>query len=134
MPPKKNIGPCSIRNCQSNSNQFCRITKYVLTKIKTKDILNQYNYLEIKMQLCFPHYLSIIEPDHNDRNKLPTNDTLIIENNQTVIEMLPFSNSLENTVNKKQLSFDDKITLMTKVLYEKQKKEDQLLELDSDNF
>jgi len=36
--------------------------------------------------------------------------------------------------NIKLLSFDDKIALMTKILYDKQRKKNQILELDPNNF
>ncbi|CAG8695776.1 3566_t:CDS:1, partial [Cetraspora pellucida] len=100
-------------------------------KIKAKDISNQYNYLEIEMQLCYPHYLSIIEPDQYDKNKSSANSIYITESsnykdNDTLLT--------HNIIILKLLSFGDKITLITKVLYEKQRKENQTLELNLDIF
>ncbi|CAG8759005.1 15722_t:CDS:1, partial [Racocetra persica] len=43
-------------------------------------------------------------------------------------------NKQNNIVVKKLLSFGEKITLMTKVLYEKQRKENNILELNPDQF
>ena len=125
MPPK-NLGPCSIRDCQTNSNQYRRITENALTKAKAKGTFDQYNYLELEMQLCYPHYLSIVEPDRNDKRKLPTISTHVTEPDCDDTSRSPTSET--------PLSFGDKVALMTKVLYGKQRKENQILELDPDNF
>lgn len=114
---RKNLGPCSIHNCNIESNQYRGITSYALRKAKEKGTFRQYNYLEIGKQLCYSHYLNIIEPD---RNKLPTNtirNSSNIQNNEIINHIKP-------------TSFGDKITLMTKILYEKQRKENKELELD----
>ena len=47
---KKNLGPCSVRNCQIRPNQYRGITEYALRKAKEKGTFNQYNYLEIGKQ------------------------------------------------------------------------------------
>src|SRR6185437_1730054 len=125
MPPKKNHGPCSIPDCQTNSNQYRRITDCALTKIREKDIDNQYNYLEIEMQLCYPHYLSVVEPDRHNKNKSSVNSTRIIESsNLKDTDTLP-TNSIPDIIIPRPLSFGNKIALMTKILYEKQRKEQQ---------
>jgi len=67
---QKNLGSCSIHNCNIESNQYYGITSYALRKVKEKGIFKQYNYLEIRKQLWYSHYLNIIE---SDQNKLPTN-------------------------------------------------------------
>ncbi|CAG8520385.1 8038_t:CDS:1 [Cetraspora pellucida] len=112
---KKNLGPCSVRNCQINPKQYCEITDNAFRKAKEKGTFSQYNYLEIRKQLCYPHYLEIIEPNHHNVKKSPTNN-------------------LQDSVVRKPLSFGDKITLMTKILYNKQRKENQILELDPTYF
>ncbi|CAG8813763.1 16763_t:CDS:1, partial [Cetraspora pellucida] len=96
-------------------NQYCRITEYVLRKAKEKGTYNQYNYLEVGKQLCYPHYLKIVEPNHN-------NGSLADNNKQDYI------------IIKKPLSFGKKISLMTRVLYEKQRIEYNILELISNHF
>jgi len=75
---RKNLGPYSVHNYQINSNQYRGITTNALRKAKEKGIFNQYNYLEFEKQLCYPHYLSIIEPDRN--KKLQTNSIRNIPN------------------------------------------------------
>jgi hypothetical protein len=124
---RKNLGPCSIHNCQINSNQYRGITTNALRKAKENGTFDQYNYLEFGKQLCYPHYLSIIEPDRN--KKLQTNS---IRNNPNIPNIQ--NNVIVNNNNIKPLSFANKITLMTKVLYEKQRKENTTLELDPNNF
>ncbi|RIB02068.1 hypothetical protein C2G38_2228885 [Gigaspora rosea] len=109
---KKNLGPCSINNCQIRPNQYHGITEYALRKAKEKGTFNQYNYLEVGKQLCYPHYLKIVEPDrHNEYN-----------------------NKQDHIIVKNPLSFREKISLMTKVLYEKQRNEHNTLELTPDRF
>ncbi|CAG8633124.1 6142_t:CDS:2, partial [Racocetra persica] len=74
-------------------------------KNKAKDILNQYNYLEIEMQLCYPHYLSVVEPDHHKKNKSSTNSTYITESsNHKNNDALPTNNTPDIVV-PKLLSF-----------------------------
>ncbi|CAG8570115.1 6087_t:CDS:1, partial [Gigaspora rosea] len=63
-------------------NQYRRITEYALRKAKEKGTFNQYNYLEVGKQLCYPHYLEIVEP--NRHNELSTDnnkqDHIIVKN------------------------------------------------------
>ncbi|CAG8804412.1 26100_t:CDS:1, partial [Racocetra persica] len=53
---------------------FRGITDYALKKAKEKGTFSQYSYLEIGKQLCYSHYLEIIEPDRHNVKKLPTNN------------------------------------------------------------
>ncbi|CAG8827571.1 23148_t:CDS:1, partial [Gigaspora rosea] len=46
MPSKKNLGPCTIRDCQTDLNKYRRITEYALTKAKMKETFNKYDYLK----------------------------------------------------------------------------------------
>ncbi|CAG8698064.1 13657_t:CDS:2, partial [Funneliformis caledonium] len=64
------------------SDQYRGITNNALKKAKEKGTFNQYNYLEVGKQLCYFHYLNIIEPD---RNKLSANRmrNTNIQNNTT---------------------------------------------------
>ncbi|KAF0406174.1 hypothetical protein F8M41_008876 [Gigaspora margarita] len=86
------------------------------------------------MQLCYPYYLSVVEPDHYDKNKLSASSTHIVESSNHKNTNTLSTYKTPNIVISKLLSFGDKIALMTKVLYKRQRKEDQLLELDPDNF
>ena len=86
------------------------------------------------MQLCYPHYLSIIEPDRNEKKESSASNTHIVKPNQNDANTSLTSNVQNNIVVRKPLSFGEKITLITKVLYYKQRRENQLLELDPDNF
>ncbi len=67
---QKNLGSYLIHNCQIKSDQYRGITNNALKKVKEKGTFNQYNYLEVEKQLCYSHYLNIIESNHN---KLPSN-------------------------------------------------------------
>ncbi|CAG8672293.1 6160_t:CDS:2, partial [Cetraspora pellucida] len=92
---KKNLGPCSVRDCQINPKQFRGITDYAFKKAKEKGTFGQYSYLEIGKQLCYSYYLEIIELDRHNVKKLPTNN-------------------LQDNVITKSLLFGNKIALMTK--------------------
>ncbi|CAG8498539.1 22276_t:CDS:2 [Racocetra persica] len=112
---KKNLGSCFVCNCQIRPNQYHRITEYALRKAKEKETFNRYNYLEVGKQLCYPYYLEIVEPDCY--NESSTNN-----------------NRQDHIIIRKLLSFGKKITLMTRVLYKKQRKENNTLELNPDRF
>jgi len=60
-------------------------------------------------------YLEIVEPDCNN---VPSSN----------------NNKQDNIIVRKPLSFGEKIILMTRVLYEKQRKENNTLELNPDRF
>ncbi|CAG8833977.1 16276_t:CDS:1, partial [Cetraspora pellucida] len=62
------------RNCQINPKQYREITDNALRKAKEKGTFSQYNYLEIGKQLCYLHYLEIIELDRHNVKKSPTNN------------------------------------------------------------
>lgn len=68
MPRAKNIGPCTITNCEG-TNRFYKMTHYTIEKIRFKDLENKYNFIKEGDQLCSKHYLDIVEPDRNNRNK-----------------------------------------------------------------
>ncbi|CAJ0915239.1 1834_t:CDS:2, partial [Entrophospora sp. SA101] len=95
-------GPCFIRNCKIIPKKYHGITANALKKAKEKGTFNQYNYLEVGKQLCYPHYLKIIEPD---RNGINYNSLIEIKNNEDI-----------------------------QILYIKQRKEDEILELNPINF
>ncbi|CAG8825278.1 7179_t:CDS:1, partial [Racocetra persica] len=76
----------------------------------------------------------IVEPDRHNKNKSSTNSTYIAKSSNPKDNDTLLANNMPDIVVSKLLSFGDKIALMTKVLYEKQRKKNQILELDSDNF
>ncbi len=92
---RKNLGTCSIHNCQTKPDQYHGITN----NAKEKDTFNQYNYLEVRKQSCYSHYLNIVE---SDCNKLPANS---IQNTSNIQ-----NNIITNNI--KPLSFGNKITLI----------------------
>ncbi|CAG8808461.1 3203_t:CDS:2, partial [Cetraspora pellucida] len=130
-------------NCQINPDQYHGITNNVLKKAKEKGTFDQYNYLEVGKQLCYFHYLSII--DHNNTYKSSANNETDIIELESSMEIDKLDSSTETLLTddeikklsddelvslieklKKELeTFGDKIALMTKVLYEKQRKENQ---------
>ncbi|CAG8583655.1 1471_t:CDS:2 [Cetraspora pellucida] len=69
----------------------------------------------VEKQLCYPYYHEIVEPDCYNKSSI---------NN----------NGQDHMIVRKPLSFGEKITLMTKVLYKKQREENNTLELNSDYF
>ncbi|CAG8664490.1 11939_t:CDS:1, partial [Racocetra persica] len=66
------------------------------------------------MQLCYPHYLSVIEPDCYDKNMSSTNSTYITESSNRKNNNALLANNMPNIIVSKPLSFGDKIALMTK--------------------
>lgn len=68
MPKPKNLGPCVLPGCE-NGIQFCKMTEYTIEKINKKDSENKYGFIKKGDQLCYKHYLDIVEPDRNDRNR-----------------------------------------------------------------
>ncbi|CAJ0637993.1 15855_t:CDS:2 [Entrophospora sp. SA101] len=74
MPHKKLYGPCSVLNCENNSPKFRTFTKVAYRKAVEKGTYPKCNYLKIGQEICFSHYLSIVEPDRSikyRKNKLP---------------------------------------------------------------
>ncbi|CAG8775805.1 7147_t:CDS:1, partial [Dentiscutata erythropus] len=54
-------------------NQYRGITEYALRKAKEKGTFNRYNYLEVGKQLCYPHYLDIVEPNYHNESSTNNN-------------------------------------------------------------
>ena len=67
-----NNGPCKVKDCDKNDPNIYKFRKFTqLSKekaIKTNTYQN-YNYLQINDQLCFSHYLSIVEANRRSKNK-----------------------------------------------------------------
>ncbi|CAG8800366.1 25728_t:CDS:1, partial [Dentiscutata erythropus] len=80
----------------------------------------------VEMQLYYPYYLIIVKPNHYDKNKTPVTK---FSNHDALL-----TNNIPDIKISKPLSFGNKIALITKILYEKQRKENQELKLDPDNF
>ncbi|CAG8810145.1 31827_t:CDS:1, partial [Racocetra persica] len=105
-------------NCQRISDQYHGITNYILKKAKEKGTFDQYNYLEVEKQLCYFHYLSIIEPDRNNKNKsLANNEKTIIKLESSIeIDKLDSSTEALLTDDKiKKLSDNELVSLIEKL-------------------
>src|ERR1044071_3501579 len=59
---RKNHGPCSVRNCNSQASRFRQFTSLAYEKAQKKGTYEAYTYLRIGQQLCHNHYMSIVEP------------------------------------------------------------------------
>jgi len=68
MPKPKNLGPCVISDC-NNSAPYRKLQTGTIEKIRSKDLENKYYFLEEGNQLCFKHYMKIVEPDRHDKDK-----------------------------------------------------------------
>ena len=66
MPKPKNLGPCIISGCK-NAVKFNKMTNYTIEKIRHKDSERQYDFIKEDDQLCYIHYMEIVEPDRYDR-------------------------------------------------------------------
>ena len=66
---RKNSGPCVIHGCTTQNGRFRTFTELAYQKTLKKDTFHNFQYLCIGNQLCDKHYLTIIEPDRNDRTR-----------------------------------------------------------------
>ncbi|CAG8819944.1 15790_t:CDS:1, partial [Racocetra fulgida] len=48
-------------NCDKDSNIFQSLTKLVMKKATIYKTIQQYPYLRIGQQVCYSHYMSIVE-------------------------------------------------------------------------
>ncbi|RHZ85463.1 hypothetical protein Glove_65g108 [Diversispora epigaea] len=87
----KNYGPCSIQNCNLKQNQYRQFTSLAYNKALKKGTYKMYPYLRVGQQLCYSHYLRIVEPDRNQSQKISES---------------------------KNYTFVEQVTMLTKVLYE----------------
>lgn len=76
MPNSKLTGPCSIHNCDKNSNNFRCLSDRAIEKATTKGNLRRYPYLQQNHQVCFPHYMAIVEnpPPLKEREAIEEED------------------------------------------------------------
>jgi hypothetical protein len=63
MPKAKLQGPCAVQGCTNNSNDFRRLTKIAFEKASTRKTLAHYSSLQMHQQICFQHYMQIVEGD-----------------------------------------------------------------------
>ncbi|RHZ88621.1 hypothetical protein Glove_21g172 [Diversispora epigaea] len=120
----KNTGPCSINNCTIPTNRFRIITELAYEKCQKKNMLELYPYLHIGQQLCHSHYCKIIEVDRGQRKSNKKLKKKIVE----PTELIDNSNNNTDTV------FSSNVKIMTKVLYEQQRRKCADLELDPIKF
>src|SRR4051794_2764411 len=73
MPKAKNLGPCIIPDC-TNAVKFNKMTNYTIEKVKNKDLEEIYSFIKEGDQLCYIHYLEIVEPDRNDKKRKSTEE------------------------------------------------------------
>ncbi|CAI2172699.1 2224_t:CDS:1, partial [Funneliformis geosporum] len=67
-----NNSPCKVKDCDKNDPKKYKFRKFTQSSkaktIKTNAYQN-YSYLQIDNQLCFSHYLTIVEADRNKNKK-----------------------------------------------------------------
>src|SRR5437870_4224158 len=123
-----NNGPCKVRGCDKNDPdkyKFKKFTEYAKKKAISADTFRNYNYLQINDQICYSHYLSIVEADRNrnknKKRKLDEFGIVHIEDDDGCTEF-GLSHFLENSNNNNELNFvhwsninvkyyDDKVSL-----------------------
>lgn len=137
---KKNEGPCSIQNCSRNSTMFRKITSIAYKKAQTKGTLKQYDYLKIGQEICYSHYLDIVEPDRHLKKKplveqANINNMLVTDCDTQMLEA-----NIDNDCNTQKallnngLTFADQIQILTKVLYKYQREKPGFIELSPVRF
>jgi len=70
MPKSKLNGPCSVQGCTTNSSDFRRLTTKALEKTAALQTLMQYPYLQLHQEICYPHYMQIVEINNAKKRKL----------------------------------------------------------------
>jgi hypothetical protein len=68
MPKPKNQGPCIISGCDKPA-PYRKLQIGTMDKIRKKDLENKYYFLKEGDQLCYSHYMKIVEPDRHDKHK-----------------------------------------------------------------
>ncbi|CAG8622383.1 6891_t:CDS:2 [Cetraspora pellucida] len=161
MPLEQNKGPCKVRNYNNITNHYRKFTAKAIEKLKEKNTFDDYNYLELNDQLCDAHYLKIVEPDRGNKKSMDfiankkiyeiftisetidnewKNIIIDISNDQVILNKDDFAklinktNELELLQTKTNLTFENKIDLLSKVLFKEQRKLNHLIELDPEKF
>ncbi|RIB30423.1 hypothetical protein C2G38_2152734 [Gigaspora rosea] len=147
MPREENKGPCKVKDCNNDDiTHYYKFTTYAKKSID-KNTFDEYNYLEINDQLCDMHYLKIVEPDRNNITIDIVNDEVILNKddftklinraNQLEIfqaEINQNSNKTNSNISTSTLSFENKIDLLSKILFKEQRRLNNPIELDPKKF
>jgi len=103
---------CKVKDCNNNDSNKHKFKKFTqLSKenaIRTNTYQN-YNYLQIGDQLCFSHYLLIVEADRNKNKKRKSEEfnEINIRNDDDNTEFIEFDLSyFLNTNNNDKLNFN----------------------------
>ena len=150
---RPNCGPCAVYNCNKNNTKFRGFTKFAFEKAQRKGTINTFSYLKVGDQLCQIHYNNIVEPDRGNK-VIPLKD-LPTYNTNTNINLSTINNIQINKGNCNNLYFfyffyifytiylinilldffiGEQLNLLTKVLYNIQRKQGLPIELDPDSF
>ena len=68
---RKNHGPCSVRNCNSQVSRFRQFTSLAYEKAQKGETYEEFTYLRIGDQLCHSHYMSIVESYRKKKSETP---------------------------------------------------------------
>jgi len=77
---QKNEGPCSVQNCDTKIGRFRKFTSLAYEKAQKMGTYTSYAYLTVGQQICHKHYLSIVEPNRNQKLKALTSIDIDKEN------------------------------------------------------
>ncbi|CAG8705685.1 3979_t:CDS:1, partial [Dentiscutata heterogama] len=64
---------CSIHDCNNDATKFCKLTPIVYKKAKEKGTFKYFQYLKESQELCFKHYLDIVEANQNQKKSKKMN-------------------------------------------------------------
>nr|CAG8469001.1 14913_t:CDS:2 [Entrophospora candida] len=127
MPHKKLYGPCSVLNCENNSPKFRTFTKVAYRKAVEKGTYPKCNYLKIGQEICFSHYLSIVEPDRSikyRKNKLPKKNLP-----REAIHLLGSTRNEESIVDSEKVDDDIAKLIKEEANFENEQSEKTVLEM-----
>ncbi|CAJ0854249.1 13040_t:CDS:1, partial [Entrophospora sp. SA101] len=120
MPKAKNLGPCIISDCKNTAVKFNKMTSYTIEKIRDKNSERQYDFIKEGDQLCYTHYMEIVEPDrHDKKKKRKSSESLNNENVQVMTDKLygePSSSKSTDELDwsKIKLNFDEENVIVSK--------------------
>jgi hypothetical protein len=119
MPKAKNLGPCIIPDCK-NAVKFNKMTNYTIEKIRDKDSEKQYNFIKEGDQLCYTHYMKIVESDSHDKekkrksNESLNNENVRVRTNKLYVEPSSSKSIDELDWSKIKLNFNEENVVISK--------------------
>ncbi|RIB11670.1 hypothetical protein C2G38_2202830 [Gigaspora rosea] len=154
MPPKLNKGPCNIRDCNNYASCYYKFTENAFQKSKEKNTFEPDRYNKRKSvdfeDKKISDIFTISEDINNEWKNIIVNitDDQIILNKSDFTKLIDRINQLElqiktnqELINKQNLNisnlgltFENKLDILSKVLFKEQRKLSHSIKLDPNKF